>query len=516
MNERVYLTLLFCLLGLRVLPMAHAQSDGTQLSLRSVVSTAKRNNPQLKAALLQLESARWELLGSEAAYEPVLLVDGSATQTATPNVLGSSVRINRVRRADLGAQLSKHLLWGTDLSLRLSSSLQKNDLIGGLSLVAPPGSTGAGTGFPLTGFAGFGIGSFGPLYGYLAKLTLKQPLWRGRGRDVGESAIRQARINRTSNEHTRDRVGSELLRDVLSAYWELWYADTALAIGEQAQQVATRQRDEAQARSESGSLAPADVLSFETQVATRDEEVVDARTLREQRAHELARLLGTNEREVLLGAAADEPLDVQAFAREVTEQRALTESAQIKAQLSAVELTRVQQQTADDPQKPRLDLETYIQTQGLGNKSPGDAAEMFVSGNVLSGMVSLTYEAPLRDRVRRAEAAKARIATQVAEEQLRQLRQQVLSDVRTALDKESAGQQKVELAQRTAGIAERQLLAEQARYRSGSSTAIAVLEAEDKLRSARLRLARARADLAENALTIEHLTGELLARYAAQ
>ena len=63
---------------------------------------------------------------------------------------------------------------------------------------------------------------------------------------------------------------------------------------------------------------------------------------------------------------------------------------------------------------------------------PMGYANQFVGGNAVSGVVTLTYEAPLRDRVRRAEIAKARLATQVAEEQLRQLRQQVLSDVRTA------------------------------------------------------------------------------------
>jgi outer membrane protein TolC len=326
--------------------------------------------------------------------------------------------------------------------------------------------------------------------------------------------MRQARITRTSTEHTRDRVASEVLRDVLSAYWELWYADSAVAIQVQSQAVAAAQRDDARARSESGSLAPADVLTFDTQVATRDEDLVDAQTTRAQRAHELSRLLGTNEHEGFTGELSDEPLSAQAFARDTTEQRALAQSAQIQEQISAVELARVQQKTADDPQKPRLDLDTNIQTQGLGNRSVSDAANQFIGGNVISGLVTLTYEAPLRDRVRRAEAAKARLATEVAEEQLRQLRQQVLSDVRTALDRGAAGQQKVELAERTSGIAERQLYAEQTRYRSGSSTAVAVLEAEDKVRSAKLRLARARADLAQSALTIEHLTGDLLGRYA--
>jgi outer membrane protein len=492
-------------------PRARAQDSA--LSVRGVVSTAKRNNPTLKAAMLRYESASWDVFGKEALYDPVLQIDGSAAQLATANVSSSSVRINRVRRADLGAQLSKHLLWGTDLSLRVSGYALKSEFTNSM----PQGMAGSVL-IPMGLTSLFGLGSYGPVYAFVAKATLKQPLWRGRGRDVGEASLRASRLSQTQQEHTRDRVGSELLRDLLTAYWEFWYADAAVAIQVQSQAVARWQRDDAQARVNSGSLAPAEVLTFDTQVATRDEDVLGARTERERRAHELARLLGTNEHEGVYGSVIDEPLadsSVHTFARELVEQRALSESAEIHERASAAELARVQQKTAEDPKKPRLDLDSYVQTQGLGNRSVSDAAGQFVGGDVLSAFVGLTYEAPVRDRQRRAEAAKARLSTEVAEQQLREVRQRVLSEVRSALDREAAGRERVALAERTSGIAERQLAAEQARYASGSSTSLAVLEAEDRVRAAKLRLARARADLVESALIIEHLTGELLDRYAS-
>jgi outer membrane protein len=510
--NRWWLSLSMLALALSATGPVHAQHD-VVLSVRSVVSTAKQHNPTLKAAMLQHESATWDVFGNEALYDPVLTADASASQVTTPNVFGGAVRINRVRRVDGGVQLSKHLLWGTDLSLRVSSYVQKNELSG--SIAALPTSPMSGLN---SSFAGFGVGSFGPVYALVAKLTLKQPLWRGRGKDVGEASLRAARLSEDAEGYARDRVGSELLRDVLTAYWELWYADAAIAIQVQSQAVAVKQRDEAQARVQGGSLAPAEVLSFETQVATRDEDVLTARTERQRRAHELARLLGVDEREAAYGAVIDEPLsdlDTTRFAREEVERQALSQSAEVHERGASVELARVQQQTADDPKKPRLDLDTYIQTQGLGNKSFVDATGQFVGGDVVSGFVGLTFEAPVRDHQLRAASARARLATQVAEEQLREVRQRVLSEVRSALDREATGREKVALAERTVGIAERQLIAEQARYQSGASTPLAVLEAEDKVRSAKLRLARARADLVESGLVIEHLTGELLERYAS-
>lgn len=483
--------------------------DGTPLSVAQVVSLAKLHNPELKAALLQHEESTWDVFGAEAKYEPVLLFDLTGQQLSNANVFGDTVRINRQRLGQLGAQISKHLLWGTDLTLRLNTSVQSSHFDGGASSL-PMGSTGS------TSIPGFGFGTFGPVFGLGAKFTLKQPLWRGRGTVANEAALNEARAQRTVAERTQERVTSALLRDTLTAYWELWYADAAVGIQAQSQQVATRQRDEAARRTATGSLAAADVLAFDTQVATRAEELLAAETERARRMHELARLLGENEREDVFAAIAEPALEDRTFERAVAEQRALENATEIHEGEANVRLAEVRKRTADDPNKPRLDLDGYVQVQGLGNESMSDAAGQFVGGDVVSAFVSLTYEAPVRDRVRRATAAKARLAIGVAEEQLRQARQQVLSEVRGALDRAASGAEKVALAERTAEIAGRQLSAEEARYKSGSSTSLTVLEAEDKLRTAQLRLARARADRAESALALDHLTGELLSRYATR
>jgi outer membrane protein len=488
--------------------LAHAQD----LSVRTVVDETRAHNPSLKAALLQLESAQWDLAGNEAQYDPVVGLNASGQQNATSNVFGGgnggSVRINRIRRVDYGASLSKHLLWGTDLILTLSSYAQWSHFSGGLALSPTMGGM-AGVGNIGSFISAFG--NFGPVYNLLAKFQLKQPLWRGRGRAIGEASILAARVTRTQSEHTRDRVSSETLRDVLTAYWELWYADSAVLIQQQAREVAARQRDEADARARSGSLAPAEVLTFDTQVATSDQDVLNAAVDRESRVHELERLVGA---ELSFDALSDEPPASGGFARKTIEERALLDSTEVREQAAALALAQLQQKTADDPKKPQLDLDTYVQAQGIGLESYGDSARQFVSGDVVSGFVGLTFSAPVNTRVQRAEAAKARLATEVAEQQLREVKQRVLAQVRGALDKEAAGGQKVELAERTVSIAERQLAAEQSRYASGSSTPIAVAEAQNSVRTAKLRLARARADWAESALVVDHLSGELLARYA--
>jgi outer membrane protein TolC len=504
---------LFALLCVLMASRAWAQGEETRaVDERGVAGLVSRHSPTLKAALLEVESAQQAVAQYDAQYTPVVVLDASASQISTPTLFTNGVSLNRQRRVDAGAELRKHLLWGTDLSLRVAGSVQESyfrrpaiSVPSSAPVVLPMG----GTPFLVPS------GTFGPGYGVLGKLTLKQPLLRGRGRGVAEAELNAARSQRTAAQYARDRVASEQLRDALRAYWELWYAGTALAIQEQARAVAKRQRDEAQARADSGGLAPVEVLTFDTQVASREEDIAAAAAEQRRAELELRRLVGLAEQPQPLGVADAEPPRNVAAARSVLEEQALRESAELRERGAALELARIRARTASDPLRQRLDLDAYAQAQGLGNESASAAFDQFGNMQAVSAFVGLTYEAPVHRRSERAAAAQARIAVDSAETQLTEARQRLLSDLGKAIEQSRAQERRVELAEQTASIAERQLAAEQARFRSGASTALEVLVAEDRLRNARLRVARARADLVQSELSLHHMTGQLLGRFGS-
>jgi outer membrane protein TolC len=503
--------LVACLLLALAAPVAAQGDEARAVDERGVVSLVSRHSPTLKAALLELESSQQAVAQYDAQYTPVVLLDASASQLSTPTLFSTGVSLNRQRRVDAGAELRKHLLWGTDLALRVAGNVQETyfrrpSLTNQLPGIVPGNITGSlNTLSP--------VGSFGPGYGVLGKLTLKQPLLRGRGRDVAEAELNAARSQRTAAQYARDRVASEQLRDALRAYWELWYAGVALEIQEQARDVAKRQRDEAQARVDSGGLAPVEVLTFDTQVATREEDIAAAAAEQRRAELELRRLVGLAEQPQPLAVADGAPSEAVIAPRAALEERALHESAELRERAAAVELARIRARTASDPLRQRLDLDAYAQAQGLGNESASDAFNQFGNMKAVSAFVGLTYEAPVQRRAERAAAAQARIAVDSAEQQLNEARQRLLSDLGKALEQTSAQRRRVELAEQTQSIAERQLVAEQARFRTGASTALEVLVAEDRLRNARLRVTRARADLVQSGLSLDHMTGQLLARF---
>jgi outer membrane protein TolC len=61
-----------------------------------------------------------------------------------------------------------------------------------------------------------------------------------------------------------ERLRSALARDVLTAYYELWYATRALEIDRASLALVQQQDREAAARVEAGALSPVEVLTFQT------------------------------------------------------------------------------------------------------------------------------------------------------------------------------------------------------------------------------------------------------------
>lgn len=502
---------LVVLFGAGSWPPLSARAEVHAVDEHVVVGLVQKHNPTLKAALEDVESARADVMRLDAQYLPVIQVDGSTSDVQSPQLyINGSVRTSEVRRVDLGAELRKHLLWGTDLTLRLSGNVQQTKVNSPAS-AGFTGMTGTGTTGMVPGLTP--LGTYGPGYGVMAKLTLKQPLLRGRGQEVAEADLNAARVQRTASEFTRDRVASELLRDSLTAYWELWYAQSAEAIQAAALEVAQRQRSEAQARVDTGGLAPVEVLTFETQVAARAEDVAAAQAERTRRELELLRLLGDETTRGPLTVDDETPTARVSAAASDPEARALERSAEVHQQQATLELARVRARTATEPQRQRLDLDAYAQVQDLGNQ---DARDAFRGGPAYGGFIALTYEAPVMGRAERSAAAKARADVESAEQQLVATRQNVTTQVRTAVDRLSSQERLLELAEQTRAVAERQWSADQARFLTGATTALQVIEAEDKLRAAQLRVVRAHANLVQTALSLDHLTGQLLDRWASR
>ncbi len=358
------------------------------------------------------------------------------------------------------------------------------------------------------------VHAFTPSYALTGRVALVQPLLRGAGPEVNLAGLHVARGQRTQAERAAERIGSQLMRDILVAYWELWYATSVRAIQTQSRALALEARDQAARRVSTGSLAPAEVLPFETRVATRAEDVLNAGIEVDRQLIVLAGRMGAIGRAAAPGVPSEDTPPAPEEPSASVERELLERSPELGDLAAAVDVARIQRRTAGEASRARLDAGAYLQVEGLGNDDAGAALAQFGKFGAVSAHAGLTFDSPLDGRKRNADIGRANMSIELALSRLEERRQQMLSDLRVALAREAGARTRVELATETTRVAERQLEAEKQRFQTGTSTPLQVLQAEDDLRNARLRIARARVDLLQQAIAVDHLAGRLIDRYS--
>ena len=470
-----------CVLSAIVLfaPRVSQADDAAQTPLTEAFALAQAVdlNPALRAALVQVKDARWNVAGEHARYPWTLSVDAGATRTSSPRLVNGANTVGEVYGVDQTTQLQKRLQFGTELNFSVRSAWQR-------------GFT------PTSSFSFIGIApnGFAPTVSLSARAGFTQPLLRGSGEVVTLAGLNIARSQVTQTGRAAERIASGLVRDVRVAYWEFWYGVEALRIQAQSRDLAIEQRDRAEERVRTGSLAPVDALPFQTRVAAREEDVVTARAEAARQRVALAARMGTLARAADLGAPSEEGPDAPPTPPATLERDALEVSPDLGDLRAA---------------------SAYVQVDGLGSADAGAALEQLVTFGAVSAHAGLSFDAPLDPGRRHADIGRANMAIELAESRLEERRQQVLSELRTALLREDGARLRADLGERTLALAEKQLDAEKQRFLTGSSTALQVLQAEDELRAAALRVARARVDRLQQALLRDHLAGRLLDQHAA-
>ncbi|MBW2456620.1 MAG: TolC family protein [Deltaproteobacteria bacterium] len=471
-----------------------AQAQGTRLNEADAVGEAMDHNPSLRASLYDYRQAHQSVLAEDSIYVPTWLFDAGVTHSESPRLADDSTTISKSDSVDLGTELRHTFPWGTAFSVRLEGSRSTS------TSQLYPGSDDSVT--------------TGPGYSLLGRVAVTQPLLRGFGRDVGEASLRQAVLARTAAERARDRAASEMLRDVLESYWELWYADRSLGIEQAAAGLANRRRDDAKREVVAGATAPVAVLPLETRAAELEQSVMMSETSGKQQSLSLGLLLGRDPAAAdQLHAAATEVPAVPARDREAVMQAAVEQSQIVAQQKAQLALEQERANVAGEAERPRLDLEAYVQSQGLGNRDVPPAFEQFGTFDAFSAHVGLVFELPLSGSRRSAQRRSAEASVDATRERLHAAEQQAKAEAAIELVRLEQARRRVELASAMAEVATQNVDAQQKRHAQGDAITLVVHDAEDQLRRAQLSVTRARVDAVQANIRIDHLTGELLRRY---
>lgn len=494
--NRISIAVGACVLAFSATAGAQSADPRTRpVGLREVVRAALANNPDMAGARTDVDVARQSVLAEEGRYPYTFEADGSVSRTNTPRLgQNDTVTSNTTRSVIIGSTLSRTFPFGTVAELRVQGERYDTS------------SSGISTG--TTGFPGAG-------YVATARASLTQPLLRGAGREVGEVQLRAARVSRAASEATRQRVESELIRDVASAYWELWYSRRALEIDRASLGLARAQEAQAKQRLDQGAISTADLASYQTATAQLEETVVSAEANLRQSSLSLSQLIGGVGAEpdtLVASSAPPEPGPPPGPASVETAIR--KDSVELADLEQSIRLAETQAETAGDEMRPRLDLSGYLESNGVSSEFP-HSWQRASSLGWWSAQVGLTFELPLEDKRKTAEREKARLAVLKARTNLRSARDRIASTAALAVTNARAARTRLDTAKRTLEIAKKQLGFQQQRFELGQAIPIEVQQARDSVRQAELRVARAQVDVVEAGIAIDHLMGRLVPQYSA-
>ncbi|HEU5073360.1 MAG TPA: TolC family protein, partial [Polyangiaceae bacterium] len=275
-------------------PLAKADTAGLEpISRNEAVTRAMQNNPTLRLAEIDVESAKAGVEAEQARYPFYLGADAGYTRsTSTQLRSNDTVSSSSSHSVSGGVGLRRLFRTGTSAELRADAEYFQNDSPSAVSGVTPFAASGYGASF---------------------RASVTQPLLRGYGTRVGEADLRAARVTEKASEKSLRRTRSALLGDVLSAYFELWYTSRTVDIETSSLALAREQLDQARARLSLGDISRVDLLAFQTRAAELEEALIVAELGRQQRSVALSQLMGQSPPATDLFASTEPQLEGPRF-----------------------------------------------------------------------------------------------------------------------------------------------------------------------------------------------------------
>ncbi len=482
--------------GLAAERAAVAQPSGHEdLGLRDALKRAIDGNRDLQQDRVSLEIQDANLMVAQGRFDFLLTSNLRFSRSTTPPLSTDDVGGGFTNFGSLNLALVKPLETGGSVQLSATQRASTSNSRFSCGTV-------------------FGMPQTCTFYGNDLALTFSHPLLQGFGTEVAQANIRRLRVQKDQALLQRQMRASNIVRDVVIAYWELAYATRDLAIRTSAVDLAREQLRITEAQIEVGRLAPVDSAAVERAIGERMQEIAVSEQSLLFRTLDLRRLFGLTSQSGLVPFAASNapeasPIDLDL---ELELARALESNPQLRSVKMGLQLSEIDLQTAMSTLRPRLDFVGAVGSTGR-KRSLSDSLAQTVGLDEITMSAGLDFSMPVQNRVGRGMTRAAELSADntrlLAGTFELDLRDQV---VRLVTIIGTAGK-RVTLAHATVGYAEKNLEAEKTRFSVGRTTNDQVLLRQQELKTAQIAVVRATVDLLNGEAALGALSGQLLERH---
>jgi HAE1 family hydrophobic/amphiphilic exporter-1 len=441
----------------------------TRLSLDAAVHTALERNIGLQLQRYDLGMAGAQLQGAYFVFDPI--ASATLNHSSNQNPVTSSFQSSGGTSTDANVSLRDTLPTGA--SVLLSSTNERFTSTGNGTLFSPGFRTGLGA-------------------------SVTQPLARNFGVDITRRGITIARNNLGINQEAFKVVLLDTTSAVEQAYYDLIYTRRFVDVVKEALFLARDQSRITQIRIDVGASAPLDILQPRVQIATGEENLINAVAAVRLAEDRLRALLNVAPEDWDRPIIPTDGIDYTPMTVNVQEAvaRAYELRPEIKEQQLTTEIRKVTYQYARNQVLPQVDLNLGYNVAGsagtfnppiagVSNTNFSDAQQQIFRNDFPGWNIGLTIGVPVFNFGARAERTRARLDMELSQATEAQSRQNIGVDVRTAARAIDTAAKNIFAAKTAREAAEENVNAERKRYENGMSTNFQVLQIQQQLSDAR-------------------------------
>jgi outer membrane protein len=448
-----------------------------QLTIGDVVNLMLENNLDIGANRLTPRSSEYLIETLYGVFEPTLRLQATVNRNTTPStsvLAGSASGINLLSGQYL-IGFSQTLETGTNVAVDFNVS-----------------RTSSNNGF----------NTFNPAYNGTIRYSFNQHLLRDFGRLKKTRPIRIARNNEKISESQFERQVIDLVSQGQRTYWDLVFAAEDIKVKQRSKDLAQKTLGDNKIQVDIGTLAPIDLVQAESEVATRNEQLVVSTYTQVQTEDQVKKLITLQADPGLVLARVTPVTSVrrpsQSDVLPVTEaiKVALENRPEMKQLQLDLENKNIDVQYTKNQLLPTVDLIGSYTQNGVGGTKTvragffdpnapiistttgglGDTLAQLFGYNYTGYAVGISAQIPLRNRAARGDNARAVTEKRIAENRINAQAQQIALEVRNALTQVDMNKARIETAEKARELAERRLEAEQKKFDLGASTIRFVLE----------------------------------------
>ena len=441
-----------------------------ELSLRDFLRLTLANDPSIQITRLSPDTAFASVFRAKSPFDPNLSLSYGATRSITPEFVQTSgaSRLNELNQTS-GINFSQLLPTGETIAAGFNA-----DRVATNNQYA----------------------FFNPTISSGLNLSITQPLWQNRDNLLYRAPLEQAEIGVAIAKDQSATQVATLLAQAADAYWAAAGALGNVGVQQAALKLAQGSYDLNREMLHLGALAKLDIYQSEAQVAADKVQLVQAQYAYKESLDVLRRYIGAD----LTARLRALPIVLEQAATSGGMGRVMTSARETRAIAFALaqrpEMHAIQRQLASDrlgiaaaheSLEPSLNLTGFYGGNGLGGNQVGGGGATGGLGTALRQMwafsaptygFSLKLGLPLRNSSGAGQLTNALVTRTQDRYVARSDRQAVIESVRLAAKQREMARQQILAARIAVHLAQKNVAAEQEKYKLGSITMFEVLQAQ--------------------------------------